>query len=104
MTVTAKGRKIVAMTSVKSLPRPGNRKRANAYATRVHDRTVPIVVMIAMAAVLKKIRGKLSWSQASEKLVGMGANVQAFCNVRHEPCQVISPASGLAGSTNWLSD
>src|SRR6266542_2727006 len=103
MTVTAKGRKIVAMTSVNSLPRPGNRKRAKPYATRVHDRTVPIVVMIAIAAVLKKIRGKLSCSHASEKLVGLGANVQAFCRSRQEPCHVMSPASGLAGSTNWLS-
>ena len=69
----------------------------------MHDRIVPIVVMIAIAAVLKKRRGKFSWSHASEKFVGFGANVQAFCSVRHEPCHVTRPAAAFAGSTNLLS-
>ena len=53
----ASGRKIVAISSVNSRSRPGNRKRANPYATSVHDSSVPIVEMIAMAAVLNSSRG-----------------------------------------------
>src|SRR4051812_16176466 len=40
MMVTAPGRKIVAMRMVNSSDRPGNRNRANPYATRVHDTSV----------------------------------------------------------------
>src|SRR5215218_6949361 len=39
MIVTAAGRKIVAIRTVNRRPRPGNRKRANPYATRVHETT-----------------------------------------------------------------
>src|SRR5436309_1962892 len=59
--------------------------------------------MIAIAAVLKKMRGKFSWSHASEKFVGLGANVHAFVSVRQEPCHVMRPAAAFAGSTNLLS-
>ena len=43
MSVTAAGRKIVAISSVNSRLRPGNRNRAKPYATSVHESTVPIV-------------------------------------------------------------
>ena len=36
---------------------PGNRKRANPYATRVHESSVPIVEMMAIATVLNSSRG-----------------------------------------------
>ena len=57
MSVTAAGRKIVAMSSVNSRFRPGNLNRANPYATSVHESSVPIVPMTAMAIVLNSSRG-----------------------------------------------
>ena len=57
------GRKIVAISSVNSRPRPGNLNRANPYATRVHESTVPIVPMTAIATVLNSRRGKSMRSQ-----------------------------------------
>ena len=57
MIVTAAGRKIVAISSVNRRFRPGNWKRANPYATRVHERSVPIVPMMAIIAVLNSSRG-----------------------------------------------
>ena len=57
MIVTAYGRKIVAIKSVNSTFLPGKRKRANPYATSVHESTVPIVPMIASASVLNSSRG-----------------------------------------------
>src|SRR3954469_349943 len=57
MSVTTYGRKMVAMRSVNIRLRPGNRKRANPYATTVHERIVPTIVMRAMAAVLNSRRG-----------------------------------------------
>src|SRR6476659_10671407 len=57
MIVTAGGRKIVAMRRVNSRLRPGNRKRANPYATSVHESRVPMVEITAIAAVLNSSRG-----------------------------------------------
>ena len=57
MMVTAAGRKIVAMSSVNSRSRPGNRKRANPYATSVHESSVPMVEITAIAIVLNSSRG-----------------------------------------------
>ena len=57
MIVTAPGRKIVAITMTNSRLRPGNRNRANPYATSVHEMIVPKVPMSAIAIVLKSSRG-----------------------------------------------
>ncbi len=57
MIVTAVGRKIVAMSSVKRSVRPGNLNRAKPYATSVHEISVPIVEMIAIVAVLNSSLG-----------------------------------------------
>ena len=57
MIVTAAGRKIVAISSVNRRLRPGNRKRANPYATSVHEINVPIVETRAMITVFSRSRG-----------------------------------------------
>ena len=57
MIVTAAGRKIVAIRSVKRKPLPGNRNRANPYATSVHEMSVPMVDTTAMKIVLNSSRG-----------------------------------------------
>ena len=57
MMVTAAGRKIVAISSVNRRLRPGNRNRANPYATSVHDSNVPIVEIRAIVTVLNRSRG-----------------------------------------------
>ena len=43
--------------------RPGNRKRANPYATRIDEKTAPIVLRIAIPNVFVSSRGKFSWFQ-----------------------------------------
>ena len=55
--VTAEGRKIVAISSVNSSDRPRNRKRANPYATSVHEASVPTMPMSASAMVLNNSLG-----------------------------------------------
>ena len=56
--MTAAGRKIVAIRIVNSSDRPGNRNRAKPYATSVHETTVPIIPITAIATVLNRSRGK----------------------------------------------
>ena len=55
--MTAAGRKIVAIRSVKRRLLPGKLKRAKPYATNVHEISVPIVPMSAIATVLNSSRG-----------------------------------------------
>jgi len=57
MTVTAAGRKIVAITARNRRFRPRKRNRENPYATSVHEATVPIMPITAMAIVLKSSFG-----------------------------------------------
>ena len=57
MIVTADGRKMVAIRIVNRMFRPGNRNRANPYATSVQDISVPIMPMTAIATVLNRRRG-----------------------------------------------
>ena len=64
-TVTAAGRKIVAIRIVNRSDRPGNRKRANPYATSVQDTTTPTMPMSEIASVLNSSRGKSMRSQTS---------------------------------------
>src|SRR6478736_3227714 len=101
--VTADGRKIVAISSVNSRVRPGNRNRANPYATSVHDTTVPIIPMIAIASVLNSSLGKSRIAQTSAKLLHAGDSVHARSSVRHDPCHAMGGAVGFAGSMNWLA-
>ena len=43
--------------------RPGNRNRAKPYATRIDEKTAPIVLSSAIPAVFVSSRGKFSWFQ-----------------------------------------
>ena len=61
--MTAPGRKIVASRIVNSRPRPGNRNRANPYATSVHESTVPKVPIADSRIVFRSRSGKLIRSQ-----------------------------------------
>ena len=61
--VTWFGRMIVPSRMKKNRLRPGNRNRANPYATRIDENTAPIVLRIAIPAVFVSSRGKFSWSQ-----------------------------------------
>ena len=53
--------------------------------------------------VLSSRRGKLMRVQTSAKLPHCGANSHGCSSARHEPCQVMTPASGSAGSMKPLS-
>ena len=57
----------------------------------------------AIAAVLNRSLGKLSWLQAVVKFLISGANCQDWGSVRHRPTHGIGVAAASAGSTNVLS-
>ena len=61
--VTWFGRMIVPSRMKKKRFRPGNRNRAKPYATRIDEKTAPIVLRSAIPAVLKSSRGKFSCCQ-----------------------------------------
>src|SRR5690349_6096081 len=102
MTVTTAGRKIVDSRSRNSRLRPGNRKRANPYATRVHDIRTPIIPTTAMTTVLNRSRGYSRRSHTWLKLSKWGENTNDRGNARHDPCHVMGAALGSAGSTKVL--
>ena len=81
---------------------PRNRNRAKPYATRVDDRTAPIVESSAMRNVFRSRRGKFSWFHAVVKFSTSGAKVQACWSVRHRPTHSILVALGSFGSMNTL--
>src|SRR4051812_17021492 len=103
ISVTWNGRMIVAIRMTNRMFFAGNRKRAKPYATRAEDRTVPIVLRIDTAAVLKSSLGKLSCDQTVLKLLSFGSNTHDCWSVRQAPCQTIGARAGSAGSTNVLS-
>ena len=59
-----------------------------------------MVPMIASAMVLNSSRGKSIRSQTSSEVAPLRRESQTGSSVRHEPCQVMAPASGSAGSMN----
>jgi len=72
--VTCAGSIIVESISRKRKLRPRNWKRANPYATRMHEKSVPMVLIIAIRKLLRNNSVKVTASHAVTKFSIVGWN------------------------------
>src|SRR5690348_8663971 len=99
MIVACGGSTMVEIRIMKRIFFPGILKRANPYATMMHEISVPIVLIMARIKVLRNNSVKSTWVDALVKFSSVGAKLNTGVSVRYRPFQLNTPLLGCAGST-----